>query len=373
MDRVRGGRQKYRRNPTPNAYETMQYLFQSNINSLSDVKILKVLIESEPNIINANFSKTHPKKEIIQYPGQSFTSNINNCNYLNLALDDNDCDADAMHKDILSNTKSVKNVVQFYSSLERIQSSNGCNSSDNISGITGASTPTTTYNWNSRSKFLHIRRDMHYENNIDSKNNNKCDGILNALSNIYDEELVYIIGWAKQIPGFTALPLNDQMKLLQVSWAEILTLQLAFRSLPFKGKLCFASDIWMDELLAKECGYTEFFHHCVQLAQRLELLSPRREEYYMLKALILANSDILLEEQNSLNIFRSTILSALNDVVFILRQNLAVSHQQQLLLLLPSLRQANEIIKRFWREIHKNGEMTLKKLFSEMLEPVLSL
>lgn len=379
MDRVRGGRQKYRRNPTPNAYETMQYLFQSNINSLSDIKILKVLIECEPNIINANFSRQNYLKEQqhTQYEEQTFptnNNNNNNCNYLTLAVNDADSELD----DTLSNTDTtnVKNIVgQYHSIMGRAQTPTGSNSSDNVRDIamdsTPPSTPTTTFNnWNSRSKCREMPYQMNNNNNNDGNNHQKCDDILNALSNIYDEELVNIIGWAKQIPGFIDLALNDQMKLLQVSWAEILTLQLVFRSLPFKGKLCFASNIWMDELLAKECGYTEFYYHSVQLAKRLELLSPRREEYYMLKALVLANCDTILEEQSSLQTFRSTILNALNDVVFILRQNLAVSHQQQLLLLLPSLRQANEIIKRFWRKIHCNGELSLKKLFAEMLEPV---
>lgn len=372
----------------------MQYLFQSNISSLSDVKILKALIECEPNIIVANYSRDQQHKIIDE---EMFKTNVNNSNFLCLAMDE----------DTLSTATDatiINNITEFPSTLDNVQTSNGgSNSSDTMRDITmdstPPSTPTATFkSWNTRATGITIdhnkiensnqnnnQRDRNNQNNKRIKNNNnnsdssscsssdnKCDGILNALNDIYDEELVNIIGWAKQIPGFTDLPLNDQMKLLQVSWAEILTLQLAFRSLPFTGKLCFASDIWMDELLAKECGYTEFYYHCVQLAHRLEILSPRREEYYMLKALILANCDTLIEEQNSLNTFRSTILNALNDVVYILRQNLAVSHQQQLLLLLPSLRQANEIIKRFWRKIHRNGEMTLKKLFSEMLEPVLS-
>lgn len=62
-------------------------------------------------------------------------------------------------------------------------------------------------------------------------------------------------------PGFTDLPLNDQMRLLQSSWCEILTLMLAFRSIPFTGKLYFASDFWLDERSAKECGATELFNH----------------------------------------------------------------------------------------------------------------
>jgi estrogen-related receptor ERR len=49
------------------------------------------------------------------------------------------------------------------------------------------------------------------------------------LSDLVDRELVATIGWAKQIPGFTDLILNDQMRLLQTTWAEVLSLSLAFR------------------------------------------------------------------------------------------------------------------------------------------------
>lgn len=63
------------------------------------------------------------------------------------------------------------------------------------------------------------------------------------------------------ILGFTDLPLNDQMRLLQVSWAELLTLMLAQRSIPFSGRLYFASDFWLDERSAKECKATELYNH----------------------------------------------------------------------------------------------------------------
>lgn len=74
--------------------------------------------------------------------------------------------------------------------------------------------------------------------------------------------------------GFTDLSLNDQMRLLQSTWAELLTLTMAFRSLDQLGdqksdkkkdvndvssikkeslKLRFASDYWLDEQLAREC------------------------------------------------------------------------------------------------------------------------
>jgi estrogen-related receptor ERR len=117
--------------------------------------------------------------------------------------------------------------------------------------------------------------------------------LINVLSDLYDKELVGVIGWAKQIPGasaltfklepsriilllslvgFTDLPLNDQMRLLQVSWAEILTLMLAFRSIPFTGRLYFATDFWLDERSAKECGATELYNH-VSLALHRHFVS----------------------------------------------------------------------------------------------------
>ncbi|CAD7004642.1 unnamed protein product [Ceratitis capitata] len=311
LDRVRGGRQKYRRNPISNSYQTMQLLYQSNSTSLEDIKILEILNAYEPDALTVQ--------------QQQESHNLNET----------------------SGNRSTKVIPSSSVKLELNNGGSGSHSS-NSEILTSSVQPMCIFQ------------------------NNNCDAdeILAVLSDLYDKELVSVIGWAKQLPGFTDLPLNDQMKLLQVSWAEILTLQLSFRSLPFNGRLCFATDVWMDELLAKECGYAEFYYHCVQLAQRLERLSPRREEYYMLKALILSNCDILLDDQSSLRAFRETILNALNDVVCLLRYGSAVSHQQQLLLLLPALRQADGILRRFWRGICHEGKITVKKLFVEMLEPV---
>lgn len=50
------------------------------------------------------------------------------------------------------------------------------------------------------------------------------------------------------------------MRLLQSTWTEILTLSLAFRSLPPTGKLNFAVDFILDEMLARECGAIEIYH-----------------------------------------------------------------------------------------------------------------
>lgn len=97
--------------------------------------------------------------------------------------------------------------------------------------------------------------------NTTSSVENSKHRTLSILSDLYDRELVGIIGWAKQIPGFTDLSLNDEMSLLQSTWAEILTLTLAFRSLPLigMGRLKFASDFILDEKQSRECGALELY------------------------------------------------------------------------------------------------------------------
>lgn len=319
----------------------MQLLYQSSITSLSDVKILDALSNNEPDLLlakslqqsnNSNSSSSSLLEEEIATVNNNNSPNIKHENQHNLIT-------------------------------------NCSNTIDNGVEISPPSTPnssTTTGNSNTPSSTTCIFQ----LNSTTTNNNSDTHDILSTLSNLYDTELVNVIGWAKSIPGFVDLQLSDQMNLLQVTWPEILTLQLIFRSLPFNGKLCFASDLWMDELLAKECGYTEFYYHCLQVVQRLERISVRREEYYLLKALILTNCDINLDDQSSLRVFRDSILNSLNDVVYLLRHSSAVSHQQQLLLLLPALRQADSILRCFWRNVNAKGSVTLKKLFAEMLEPI---
>lgn len=353
LDRVRGGRQKYRRNPASNSYQTMQLLYQSCITSLSDVKILDVLSSYEPDILSVQ--------------NMSLSTHHSN-NTTESSLNDDD-ESDAVAASPLS--KSSPNIKQ-----EQIDAINGTTHTYASETSSPPRTPTTTAGscdgvTGNKSTGSGTSSNSIFSTSLFVANNNTdANDILIVLSDLYDRELVNVIAWAKQLPGFTELPLNDQMKLLQVSWAEILTLQLIFRSLPFNGKLCFANDVWMDELLAKECGYTDFYYHCVQVAQRLERISPRREEYYLLKALLLTNCDILLDDQSALRTFRDSVLSSLNDVVYLLRNSSAVSHQQQLLLLLPSLRQADNILRKFWRSINNDAVISLKKLFMEMLEPI---
>jgi len=86
--------------------------------------------------------------------------------------------------------------------------------------------------------------------------------------------------------GFTELSLNDQMRLLQSTWAEILTLTLTYRSLSCTGKLRFASDFTLDEKQARECGAIELYQHVSKPEPKIKNL------YYIIT--ILAHSILYL-------------------------------------------------------------------------------
>ncbi|XP_026687734.1 steroid hormone receptor ERR1-like, partial [Diaphorina citri] len=46
-------------------------------------------------------------------------------------------------------------------------------------------------------------------------------------------------------------------------------------------------------------------------------------------------------------------------------------HMQDILLCLPVLRQADQVVRRFWSTVHKDGKVLMNKLFVEMLEAYL--
>ncbi|XP_029847410.3 steroid hormone receptor ERR1 isoform X2 [Ixodes scapularis] len=195
------------------------------------------------------------------------------------------------------------------------------------------------------------------------------------------------------LEGFTDLTLNDQMRLLQTTWAEILSLALAYRSCQPSGpvRLVFASDLVLDERQAQECQAEELFLHLAQLVRRLEALSVSREEFLALKALLLTNADIQLEDGASVHKLREAVLQGLHDCVAAQRSPPCSSgsasspsstpvsttaaptpgaqqHCGRLLLCLPLLRQLDAVVRRFWNAVRRDGTVPMNKLFVEMLE-----
>ncbi|XP_075926670.1 estrogen-related receptor gamma-like isoform X2 [Petromyzon marinus] len=191
---------------------------------------------------------------------------------------------------------------------------------------------------------------------------------LTTLCDLADRELVVIIGWAKHVPGFSALSLGDQMSLLQSAWMEVLLLGVAFRSLPYEDELVYAEDFVMDEELSRLAGLLDLNSAVLQLVRKYKALKLEREEFVALKAIALVNSD-------SMHIEDVEGVQKLQDVLHEALQELQGSQHAEdprragkLLMTLPLLRQtATRAVQHFY-SVKLEGKVPMHKLFLEMLE-----
>lgn len=194
---------------------------------------------------------------------------------------------------------------------------------------------------------------------------------LTTLCDLADRELVVIIGWAKHIPGFLSLSLADQMSVLQSVWLEVLVLGVAFRSLSCEDEVVFAEDFVLDEEMSRVAGLTELNAAVSQLARRFRSLQLDREEFVMLKAIALTNSDsVYIEDMEAVQKLRDLLHQTLLEMEC-QRHPEDPQRAGRLLLTLPLLRQtAGRALTTFY-SIKTRGGVPMHKLFLEMLEAMM--
>ncbi|KAA8587203.1 hypothetical protein FQN60_001039 [Etheostoma spectabile] len=194
---------------------------------------------------------------------------------------------------------------------------------------------------------------------------------LTTLCDLADRELVVIIGWAKHIPGFLSLSLADQMSVLQSVWLEVLVLGVAYRSLGCEDEVVFAEDFVLDEEMSRVAGLTELNAAISQLARRFRSLNVDREEFVMLKAIALTNSDsVYIEDMEAVQKLRDLLHQALLELECQQRPD-DPQRAGRLLLTLPLLRQtAGRALTTFY-SIKTRGGVPMHKLFLEMLEAMM--
>ncbi|KAM4713277.1 estrogen-related receptor gamma-like [Anableps anableps] len=191
---------------------------------------------------------------------------------------------------------------------------------------------------------------------------------LTTLCDLADRELVVNIGWAKHIPGFPTLSLADQMSLLQSGWMEILILRVVFRSLAMEDKLVYAEDYIMDEEQSKLAGLFDLNNAILQLVKKYKSMGLEKEEFVLLKAIALANSD-------SMQIEDSEAVQRLQDVLHGALQDYEATHHPEdcrragkLIMSLPLLRQTAARAVQHFCSIKQDGRVPMHKLFLELLE-----
>ncbi|KAJ8369320.1 hypothetical protein SKAU_G00093480 [Synaphobranchus kaupii] len=191
---------------------------------------------------------------------------------------------------------------------------------------------------------------------------------LMTLCDLLNRELLVLIGWAKHIPGFSALSLVDQMALLQSGWMETLVLSVASRSMGASEELVFAENLQLDRAQCRSAGLLDLHTALRHLLSKYHQMSLSPEEIVTLKAIALANSDSgSLENAEAVQRFQDGLHEALQEHEG--AQNPGDPHRAgKLLMTLPLLRQtANRAVNTFCR-LHVEGCVPMRKLFLEMLD-----
>ncbi|XP_023820385.1 retinoic acid receptor RXR-beta-A isoform X1 [Oryzias latipes] len=157
-----------------------------------------------------------------------------------------------------------------------------------------------------------------------SAGNSPHDAVSN-LCQTADKQLFALVEWAKRIPHFSELPLDDQVILLRAGWNELLIASFSHRSIPLKDGGSLASELQRDGSHAAGVGAI-FDRESVQSAEvgaifdrvLTELVNKMRDmqmdktELGCLRAIVLFNPDAKgLSNTSEVELLREKVYASL--------------------------------------------------------------
>lgn len=108
--------------------------------------------------------------------------------------------------------------------------------------------------------------------------------------------LLKVIEWAKRIPAFVNLSLDDQVKLLKASWCEHCTLKLASRNGPKADSILLGHGLSAKKDQIEDPEVRRVFHRISnELGYWLDYLNVDRVEMSCLKGIILFNPGVYFD------------------------------------------------------------------------------
>ncbi|XP_049598105.1 androgen receptor [Syngnathus scovelli] len=200
--------------------------------------------------------------------------------------------------------------------------------------------------------------------------------LLTSLNELGERQLVKVVKWAKGLPGFRTLHVDDQMTAIQNSWMTVMVFALGWRSYKnANGRLLyFAPDLVFNE---QRMQISSMYEHCVRmkhLSQEFALIQLTQEEFLCMKALLLFSVLPVegLKSQKCFEQLRHTYISELNRLV----NNRVTSCSQRfyhLTRLMDSLHIMVKKLQQFTFDLFVQAQSTNAKVsFPEMIGEIIS-
>uniref|UniRef100_A0A3Q1I3D0 Androgen receptor n=2 Tax=Acanthochromis polyacanthus TaxID=80966 RepID=A0A3Q1I3D0_9TELE len=201
--------------------------------------------------------------------------------------------------------------------------------------------------------------------------------LLTSLNELGERQLVKVVKWAKGLPGFRNLHVDDQMTVIQQSWMGVMVFGLGWRSYKnVNGRmLYFAPDLVFNE---HRMHISSMYEHCIRmrhLSQEFVLLQITQEEFLCMKALLLF-SIIPVEGLKNQKYFDELRLTYINELDRLINCQMTTNCSQrfyQLTRLLDSLQMTVKKLHQFTFDLFVQAQSLHTKVsFPEMIGEIIS-
>ncbi|XP_024908915.1 retinoic acid receptor RXR-gamma-B [Cynoglossus semilaevis] len=124
-----------------------------------------------------------------------------------------------------------------------------------------------------------------------SPGNSTNDPVTN-ICQAADKQLFTLVEWAKRVPHFSELPLDDQVILLRAGWNELLIASFSHRSVTVKDGILLATGLHVHRSSAHSAGVGSIFDRVLtELVSKMKDMQMDKTELGCLRAIVLFNPD----------------------------------------------------------------------------------
>ncbi|KAK3558343.1 hypothetical protein QTP86_017251 [Hemibagrus guttatus] len=200
--------------------------------------------------------------------------------------------------------------------------------------------------------------------------------LMTTLNRLGGRQFISAVKWAKYLPGFRNLHLDDQMSLLQSSWLFLMSFSLGWRSYQQcnGNMLCFAPDLVINEERMKMPYMTDQCAQMLKISNEFVRLQVSKEEYLCMKVLLLLSTVPKdgLKSQSVFDEIRMSYIKELGKAIVKREENSSQNWQRfyQLTKLLDSMHDMVGGLLNFCFYTFVNKSMSVE--FPEMLAEVIS-
>ncbi|XP_035464873.1 retinoic acid receptor RXR-alpha-A isoform X5 [Scophthalmus maximus] len=135
------------------------------------------------------------------------------------------------------------------------------------------------------------KTETYIETNLGAPSNSPNDPVTN-ICQAADKQLFTLVEWAKRIPHFSELPLDDQVILLRAGWNELLIASFSHRSISVKDGILLATGLHVHRNSAHSAGVGAIFDRVLtELVSKMRDMQMDKTELGCLRAIVLFNPD----------------------------------------------------------------------------------